>query len=44
MIKVKHINYKSMLVKEIVDLIKKCEDAELLDLIYLLLLKADKTD
>ena len=44
MIKVKHINYKSMLVKEITDLIKKCEDKELLDLIYLLLLKADKTD
>lgn len=44
MLKSKKINFKSMLVKEIIDLIKECEDTDLLEMIYLLLLKADKTD
>lgn len=44
MLKSKKINFKSMLVKEIIDLIKECKDADLLEMIYLLLLKADKTD
>ena len=44
MLKSKKINFKSMLVKEIIDLIKECEDVDLLEMIYLLLLKADKTD
>ena len=32
---------KKMLINEINDMLKECEDAELIHLIYLLLLKAD---
>ena len=44
MLKVKKFNLKSMLQEEIIDLIKNCDDRDLLEMIYLLLLKADKTD
>ena len=32
---------KEMLIKEITDMLKECEDMELIHLIYLLLLKAE---